>query len=298
MASLNNVGQTQLGRSGAVSLDALAEDGYTRTQAVSGYRRVSPFQVELGRAEDPDTWAAPHSLDDWNGYTQNDVPAGDDLAVAGGYGTIDLDWVRPAGYTRATAIVNQRLYVKDTGETEFNATSLSVDPFDSPDQSQSSGDGDSDTDNVAAYEGNVIAIGLLAEFDDSVAVHESLGYDGAAGEQDLIGAGVGIAAQVFASDPGPVTAVQTTDPDTCQTLDPVNIQISVDMQGPSTGTLQRSTNGGAFATVDASVGAGTQTINRSETSGSNYAYRLRYNDVSPDTWATMVGTVSAVCNLA
>jgi len=296
--SLNAIA-AQLGRtSGQMNLSLLRPNGYTRTFAGSGYRRVNPFQVEVGTAPDPDVASSIHLLGDWLGYTQNAVSAGGSLANSSGYGEFDLTWSLPTGYSRAPAILNQRVYLKDTDETDINATSLSVDPFTSPDQTADAGDGTSDTVNVAAYEPNVVAIGLLCEFDDSVVIHESLGYAGAGGQDILIGAGTGIAAGVFSTNPGPVTCTQTTDPNTCSGGDPVNLQIQCNMQGPSTGTLQRSVNGGAFATIDSGVSAGTTVINRSETSGNNFRYRLRYNVISPDTWATQVGNTSAVCNLA
>lgn len=293
----------KLGRTSGqqVRLAALRANGYTRTLAGSGYLRVNPFEVELGQAADPDDGVSGlHSLLAWVGYTHASIPAGSELTATPGYGTVTLNWTRPNGYTRAPSILEQRIFVKDTGESTINATALAVNPFDSPDQSQAAGDGTSDVVNVASYQGSVIAIGVKAEFDDSVTVHvatDGNGYTGAVGEDLLLGAGAGIAIQVMAGNPGPISVTQTTDPDTCTVGDNVNLRIDVNMQGPSLGTLQEQVNGGAWTTIDSGVAAGTLVINRSVQSGNNYRYRLRYNDVSPDDWATQTGTVSAVCNL-
>ena len=57
-------------------------------------------------------------------------------------------------------------------------------------------------------------------------------------------------------------------------------------------------NGGSWTLVDASVtaGASSATVSRAS-NGDNYQFRLRYNDVSPDDWATQVGTTTPTCNL-
>jgi hypothetical protein len=291
----------QLGKTaGQILLSALRTNGYTRTFAGSGYLRVNPFEVDANRAQDPDEAGTQHRLGDWLNYDHDRVGEGDNLLPTSGYGEIEVSFSRPNGYTRAPAILDQRLFIKDTGDTEIDEGTTAVNPFSSPDGQASIGDGTTGDIDGSFAEGNYVAVGVKAEFDDSVSTFtntDSLAYDAHASAQELTGAGRGVLVKVFAANPGPVSAVQTTDPDSCIGGDPVNIQISCNMEGPSTGTLQRSTNGGAFSTVDSNVSAGSSTINRSETSGNNYQYRLRYNDVSPDQWATQVGNVSAVCNL-
>lgn len=287
----------KLGRtSGEVSLKALVDDGYTRTFAGDDYLVVNPFQVEAGQADDPSDPA--YSLLAWDGYDHDVVPAGDDLGMTSGYGEGDLTWSRPPGYTRAPGVLDQRIYVKDTGETEIDATSLSVNPFDTPDQTDANNDGEAETVNLASYEGFVVAIGMRLEFDDSVTVFESADYDPAAGEDPLIGAGAGIGEEVWRSNPGPISVLQDTDPDSCQVGDPVDIDFDFDMKGSSTGRLEERINGGSWTLVDDAVAAGSSgaTVQR-DSDGDSYKFRLRYNDVSPDDWATQTGTTTPTCNL-
>lgn len=292
--TLAELGQT----TGAKSLMEAVDDGYTRTHAVSGRKRVNPFEVEASRGDDPTTPA--YSLLAWEGYDQDDMPEGDDLAVDSGYGEIDLTFVRPAGYTRATAIVDQKGYGRDTGETTINAAALAVNPFSTPDTSPSVGDGTTGTLS-GLTEDEVAAVGVKVEFDDSVDVHtnvDSLAYDYAVGEDPLIGAGRGVAVLVFPANPGPISVTQDTDPDTCATGDPVDITIDFDMRGPSTGRLEQQKDGGSWTLVDASVTAGSSsaTVSR-DSDGSYYKFRIRYNDVTPDDWVTQTGTTTPTCNL-
>ena len=290
----------QLGKTaGTIKLSELRDNGYARTFAGSGYRRVNPFEVENDNAQDPNEAGTQHRLGDWIGYIQSTINQGSNLLATGGYGDADLSWSLPSGYSRATSILNQRVYVKDTGETSFNETALSTNPFSSPDQSQSLGDATSLSGlNLASYEGNVVAIGIKAEFDDSVATHESpdgTSYSAHASAQDLTGAGAGIALFVIPSIPEITGVTQTTDPDSCFGGDPVNIRIDITSYGSSLMTLQRSVNGGAWSTVDSSVSAGTSQINRSEISGNSYRYRIQYNDVG--TYSGASSSTSAICNL-
>ena len=290
----------QLGKaSGEVSLEDLVDSGYTRTFGVSGYLRVNPFEVEAGQADDP---ASPsYNLADWDGYDHDDIPEGDDLAASSGYGgDVDVTFTAPAGYSRATAILNQEGYGKDTGETTINATALAVNPFDTPDTTPALGDGSSGTIS-GLTEGEVAAVGVKVEFDDSVTVHtnaDSVAYDTAVGQDPLTGAGRGVAIEVFPGNPGPLSVTQATDSTTCSVGDPVDIDIDCDMQGTSTGRLEQQKDGGSWTLVDASVTAGSSTITVSRDSdGSYYKFRLRYNDVSPDDWATQTGTITPTCDL-
>lgn len=283
---------------GIKSLKALVDDGYTRTLAADDYARVNPFEVEGGNADDPSS--PTYGLSQWELYDHDSVPAGDDLEVASGYGTVTLDWIRPTDYPLSGAAlgpVTQRISAKDSGETTVNVTSLSVDPFDTPDQTQDAGDGDTDDVSLSTYGDNYVAVGVKAEFDDSDEVFTGVGYDGKVGEDILLGAGAGILVKPYGLNPGPLSVTQTTDPDSCATGDNVNLRIQCTMEGTSTGRLEQQENGGSWTLVDSSVAAGTLQINLSRQSGNNYKFRLRYNDVSPDDWATQTGTVSAVCNL-
>lgn len=93
------------------------------------------------------------------------------------------------------------------------------------------------------------------------------------------------------------SVTQTTDPDACSVGQDVNLRIRVTMVGSSQGTLQEQVDGGSWTTVDSSVAAGATQLTRTVASGSSYAYRLRYNDVSPANWSAASAAVSATCNL-
>jgi hypothetical protein len=93
-----------------------------------------------------------------------------------------------------------------------------------------------------------------------------------------------------------ITSVtQTTNPANCQVGSPVNLRIQFAFTGTSLMTLQRRTNGGAGTTIDSGVTGSP--VNVSVTSGSNYGFRMKYNDVSPETWSGWSADVSASCEL-
>lgn len=290
----------QLGKTtGQIHLSKLRENGYSRTFAGSGYLRVNPFEVEAGRAQDPAEAGIEHRLGDWNGYVHAALATGSQLLISSSYGELDVSWTKPAGYDRAPSILDQIMYMKGTGETEINVTSTSVNPFDTPYSQISAGDGASGVIPASAFGGEIVAVGVKCEFDDSVTVRtnaDSQGYDIAAGQDPLIGGGRGVAVKVYAITPtcGPVRQLQ--DPNVCLVGSNVDIRVRIIMEGPSTGRLEESVDGGAFALVDAAVTAGTDgEYPLSRASGHNYQYRLRYNDVSPDSWSTS-STFSASCN--
>jgi len=82
MASLKDVGQTQMGKTGTVSLSEIGTkgasqggvDGYDRTfvTAANDYKRVNPYMVDDTKAPDPIGISTPYSLADWDSYSQWD----------------------------------------------------------------------------------------------------------------------------------------------------------------------------------------------------------------------------------
>ncbi len=277
---------TALGKVGSWTLAGTVLNGYTRTHAASGYRRINPFEVEDGQA--PPTFTAPHSVTEWENYQHSDVNTGSALAItAEGYGEIELSWTRPNGYTRDLANVTQRVYWRDMGTSE----DLNINPFSTPTGSADAGDGTTHT-ITGLTAGHFYALGVKVEWDDSVATHENSdagAYDVDAGETALIGGGRGIASgEVFGTTPNFSTLIQTTDESTCFSGDPVNLRLTVNLEGPSTALLEVEVNGGGFGTDIAAVSAGTTTINRSKNSPHNYNFRIRYNDIgggSPGPWS-------------
>lgn len=291
---------SQLGKTtGQIHLSKLRIDGYTRTHAASGYRRVNPFEVEASQADDPSRADNKHYLGNWLNYLQQRVNTGSALLVSSGYGELDLTWVRPPGYTRAPSILEQFMFLKDGGTT-VNTTTLSVNPFVDWFSKIPAGNVVAATIPASGFGGRYVAVGMKVEFDDSVVVHtnaDSQGYDIAAGQDALIGGGRGVLVKVHAITPvcGPVRQLQ--DPSTCTVGSNVDIRVQLAMEGPSTGRLEESVNGGAFGLIDSAVAAGTNAeYPLVRASGNNYQYRLRYNDVSPDSWSTS-STFSASCTL-
>ena len=296
---LNYIG-TQLAKSGDVVLEDTVLNAYTRTHAGSGYRRINPFQVENVNA--PPTFTAPHSLTEWAGYVHATVNSGTGLLVsAEGYGEIDLAWSLPSGYDRDTANLLSRVYWKDAGTT-LDESALAVNPFDSPTGSASAGDGTSHT-ITGLTTGHFYAVGVKVEWDDSVATHEnvdSLAYAIDGGETPLTGGGRGlISSEVFGTVPNFSALIQTTDSGTCQVGDDVNLRLTVNMEGVSTGRLEQSKNSAGYTLVDGSVTAGTTTINLLRSSPDNWKYRIRYNDIgggSPGPWS-VERNLTAQCDL-
>lgn len=296
--SLRDTG-IQLGRTTGqtVSLKTLRLNGYTRTFASDGYKRVNPYEVAAGRADDPNSGSSNYSLGAWVGYQQSYCAPGSNLAYTIGYGSISVSWSKPSGYL--DSLCDQYLYAKDTGQTVVNSTALAVNPFSSPSQSQGLGDGTSASVNLGSYSGRYVALGVKSRWYDSVTTYEANdngAYSGASGQQLLQGAGVGILVRAYNTVPGTVSAVQLTGPDYCYVGESIWLRVYFSMEGPSTGRLEEQVNGGSWTFAN-TISAGSSSIDLYRASGSNYKYRLRYNDVSPDQWSTMSGTVSAVCNL-
>lgn len=282
-----NAVASALGKVGSWTLAGTVLDGYTRTHAVSGYRRINPFQVEAGNA--PPTFTAPHSVTEWENYQHPDINTGSGLAItAEGYGEIELSWTRPNGYTRDLANVTQRVYWRDMGTSE----DLDINPFSTPTGSADAGDGTTHT-ITGLTAGHFYAVGVKAEWDDSVATHENSdagAYAIDAGETPLIGGGRGIASgEVFGATINFSNLVQSSpDPSTCFTGEPVTLRLTLNMGGPSTALLQVEVNGGGFTTDVAAVSAGTSTIDRTKNSPHNYNFRARYNDIgggTPGPWS-------------
>jgi len=292
--SLNAVGSA-LGKVGAVTLAGATENGYTRTHAASGYKRINPFQVENGAA--PSDFVAPHTLGHWAGYSHSSLNTGAGLTVTRGYRKASLSWSLPSGYSRDPSNLKQRVYWKDMGTTE----DLSVNPFSSPTGSADAGDGTS-YEITGLTAGHYYAIGVKVEWDDSVTVHtnaDSLGYDSAAGQTPLLGAGRGVSSgKIFSDAPTIVSVQQLTDPSSCLAgcTGCVEIRLNVTMEGSSQGTLQEKVGAGAFVTIDSAIVAGTSQINLTRDAGIQYQYRMKYNDVSPEVWSN-TGNITTECTL-
>ena len=272
----------QLGKtSGQIKLSELRTDGYTRTHAVSGYRRVNPFEVHNGRAQDPDEAGTQHRLGDWLNYDHDQVPGGSQLSHTLVPGGVDLTWSRPGGYTRALAIVRQRVYAKDTGETEVNEAALSTNPFSSPDTSQSPGDGTSFELSLASFIGQMVAVGILAEFVDSVDVHETehqVAYAAATGEDALTGAGGGIlVGPILPTEPTINNITQDPSDFQCLAGSEIEIQINlIDCAGEV--FLAEKVDSGSYG-ADFSVGVvnGSAQIPLNRDSSHTYTYKARYS---------------------
>lgn len=294
--SLNAVGSA-LGKSGAVTLSDTVENGYTRTHAGSGYRRINPFQAESGNA--PSELTAPHTLGDWVAYSHSSVNSGSALAVTRGYMEISVSWSKPAGYSRAPSILTQKVYWKDMGTSE----DLSVNPFNLPTGTADVGDVTSYDITSALTAGHYYAVGVKVEFDDSVDSHtnaDSLGYDSAMGETGLLGGGRGVSSgKVYDDAPTIDSVVQDTDPGSCLVgcTNCVDITINVTMEGSSQGTLQEQVDGGGWTTIDSGVPAGSASLSRTNLdAGVSYDYRLKYNDVAGSKWSN-VGSITTECTL-
>lgn len=288
-----------------VKLGSLRDDGYTRTFAGSGYLCVNPYEEAAGRADDPNRGDSLHYLGNWENYEHARLPAASDLEHTQGYGEVDLDWSGASGHDSAPEIVGYKIYTKDTGYSGDSPgeTETSTDPTDTPDQTQEEGfivtAVESATVDLGSYGDNWVAIVIVTLFDDSVTKHEdNVGASPKAGETPLTGAFEGILLRTFAETPPECSAIQTTDEATCTVGDNVNIRVSVQMEGPSTGRLEQQVNGGSWTLVDSSVTAGAANVNLSRASnGDNYKFRIRYNSVSPDNWRTMTGTITPTCIL-
>jgi hypothetical protein len=279
-----------MGKVGSVSLQDLETNPFTRTHAADGYAKVNPW------GGGPTEFAAPHSLNAWENYNHTaDPDSGDDLEVTVGYREVTIDWVKHSLYENGAC--RQLVYHKTMGSTE----DLSTNPFSSP-------SGTSDVDDVATYTitgltaGNFYAIGLKAEFDDTNGNVELPADDNACnvktGQTPLNGGGEGLSTgvAVYASEPSPVTATQTSTTDCFFGVDNVTIRVTIGMKGPSLGHLQYQKNGGSWTDLVTSLSAGTTTYDHVVLGDdSTYKYRCHYHDISPDSWATMTGTVTASC---
>lgn len=287
LATAAELGKT----SGQVLLSKLRENGYSRTHAGTGYRRVNPFEIEAGRGDDPSRADTRHYLANWLDYDQDRMPQGTGLIVTGGYGTIDVSYAETPGYSRAPGTLRHLLYVQPTGETSCSFDARGTDPTlgDTASPFLNLGDVFSmDGIGVGMYEGEYIAVGVVIEFDDSVDIIESPLFEPDAGMACPLSVGhPGVAIQVFSSFATINNVSQSPDSSVCFIDDDVDVLVNISMEGPSLGTLQESVDGGAWTTIASSIGAGTVgnlTYVRPE--GHSYQYRLRYNDVSPDTWDT------------
>ncbi len=247
-------------------------------------------------ATDPDEAGTEHRLGDWLNYDHDALNTGSQLNVTASYGDLDLTWTRPAGYTRAIGILDQRLYVKDTGQTSINAAARDTNPFVSPSYDDVMGDGTSGSRDLSAYIGQAVAVGMKVEFDDSVTVHDNsdgLAYDIASGMTSLTEAGRGLVVMIY--DPTPtLTGLRQ---DTC--FDPetdVDLYVTPDMEGPSGGRLEIQQDGGAWTYVtNVSAGVNFEIGPYTYPGGHNYTMRLRYTSVSPDSWDES-NTIFASCD--
>lgn len=292
----------QLGKTaGQILLSKLRENGYSRTFAGSGYLRVNPFEVEGGNADDPARVDAKHYLGNWVGYDHDRMPQGSGLIVSSGYGSIDVSFDALPGYSRAPGALRYLLYVQPTAEVSCTLDARGVDPRLGGAASPFYNLGDATSHSgisVSMYEGQFIAVGVCVEFDDSVTLREGeLFTPDASMACQLSVLHPGVALMVY--DPIPVINSVSQNPASgaCYEGDDVDVRVNVTMEGPSLGTLEENVDGLGWSTLSSSIGAGTTgnlTFVRAE--GHSYQYRLRYNDVSPDTWDTSP-TLNAECTL-
>ena len=131
-ASLKNAGQTQLGKSGTVSLKEIFATGsgqtltgttgyygYDRIYDDGGtneYKQINPFEVEGNSAPDPATWTAAsgYSLVEWDAYVQwnsSEANSSNFDLTAYDYDSATFSWSLPAGYSRNTGELRQYLFV-------------------------------------------------------------------------------------------------------------------------------------------------------------------------------------------
>jgi hypothetical protein len=283
----------QLGKtSGPIRLSELRTNGYTRTHAGSGYRAVNPFQVEQGHADDPSRIDTRHYLGNWVDYLQSGLNTGSELTVASGYGEVTLTWTRPAGWSRASALLSQWIYMKRTEQTEVDSTARGVNPFDTPDSVVSLGAGSSANVSASAFVGEVIAVGVKVEFDDTVAVHtnpDNQAYEPAVGQLSLTGVARGIALLVYDTQPVITNVAQTPESAVCIEGSDVEVRVFFTMLGPSLGTLQESVNGGAWSNISTTVAAESPSyaLTRAGDSVTELRFRIKYNDVPGDLWSNI-----------
>ena len=281
--SLNDIGNTQLGGSGSVNMKDLPVNMFTRTLSTAGYKRTNPFESTEHTPSNNDS--APHNLNEWEFYLHTRVDAGKDLSVEMGYGEMTVSWTRGNNYQDNCC--RQVLYIKAMGTAE----DLSVNPFSSPSASPDVSDVSQYT--IAGTSGQYYAIGLKAFFDDSVTeygVVDSLAcdYSTASGTIPLTGAGRGISSStaVWADTPSIDSISQDPGSTSCFGSDTPDVDMDVTMNGTSLGTLQRNVNGGSWTNVSTSVTAGASALTDTNRSpGNTYNYRLKYNDVSPESWS-------------
>ena len=282
--SLNGVG-TELARAGTVNLEDCETNPFSRVHSSGGYAKVNPWGA-LGLTE----FAAPHSLNAWENYNQDEAPiSGTDLEVTIGYAEMTISWVKDTLYQNDAC--RQILSIKSMGTSEV----LSNNPFDSGTDTDV---GDVVTYTINATGGDFYSIGLKAEFNDSnlvvVESADSLGCNYKSGQTPLLGAGRGISSgvQVYRTDPGPISQVRAGSPAAsgCTSGDFVDVIISWDMNGPSTGRLEESKDDDVWTLVDSNVTAGSTGATLSRETTHNYKYRLRYNNITPDTWTTSSNT--------
>ena len=152
-ASLVNIGQTQLGKSGDVKLSELnSADAESRVYATYGYKRVNnneeadndcPSQADAASS----TVGADNSLAKWIGYAQwetSNQPSTSEYPNAGSNfnltakdagsaenaGTANFSWTKPSGYANfPQGYVNQELWVRACTGSSFPTDCENDDPF-------------------------------------------------------------------------------------------------------------------------------------------------------------------------
>lgn len=283
-----------------VKLSDLRTAGYTRVYSSSNWWRVNPMEVYNGTADDPERADNKHYLGNWYGYVHNDIVVGTGVTVTGGYGEATVGFTTPAAYAEKPELLAVKCYVKGTGYSGDSPgeTETSVEPRTSPWTTDIEGYTASEPTEITinAPSGEWVGFTITGLFDDSNAVHESTSeYSADAGETyPLTGGDLGVLAKIWDSTPSFSSANQTTDPTSCFSGEDVTISLNWNMEGPSTGTLQRKKSGGSWTTIDSNVTAGSSGGTDTVQSGFTYYWRLRYNDVSPNQWSSTVSE-SAEC---
>lgn len=277
----------ELKGSGTTRLRDLVLDGYTRTLASDGLARVNPFEVEDGRAPDPDDPGPPYLLTPWENYSHEAFNRGDDLRVTVGRNKLTVEWSLPAGYNRDPDNLTQYVYYKSMGTTQ----DLNTDPFVSPDGSPNVGDVTSY--ELTAVEGEWYAIGVIQEWDDSdelLSPATSFAYIAHedATELDTSASGISTDSAVFEDVPDEPGIQQLTDSEDCSfgCTDCVDMRISWTHDGgPGSMTVEYSLDEGSSWTpiTETATSSGFSDI---VVDGDDEVWaRAKYNDVSPESWS-------------
>lgn len=292
--SLLTLGRTVLGigPSDPVSLSSLYTNPYTRTVPPL---RINPFSIANGNG--PSSFSPPYSLLDWLNYNHTVMNIGSDVTATIGYGgRFTVGWAGAAGFQ--SDVCRYRVSVRDAGTTP----DTSVDPLVSPTAVQY-------TTSlselfVGMTVGNFYTMCVQAEFNDGSTVRLSNGFPGSITETELDpGVTEGIITSIRLPASAPTINLVTQTPLSGGCEDPVAdglvLHVSMDMFGPSLGTIQMQINSGGWVTQTSALPAGTSNYSISAVAGGfgngdTVEFRVSYNDVSGPVWSN-TGSILVLC---